>query len=76
VPDASIREVAVIGIPDPLWGEAAKAHVVLREGATSDAETVIRFCKGSCALTWCRKPSISPATFQDGVRQGQERDLS
>jgi acyl-coenzyme A synthetase/AMP-(fatty) acid ligase len=40
-----IREAAVVGMPDPLWGQAARAHLVLREGANCDAEAVIRFCK-------------------------------
>ena len=39
-----ILEATVIGIPDDYWGEAVKAIVVLKEGATTSEEEVIKFC--------------------------------
>jgi acyl-CoA synthetase (AMP-forming)/AMP-acid ligase II len=44
-----IREAAVVGIPDPLWGEAVKAFVVLRTGASTTEEEVIEYCKAHLA---------------------------
>jgi fatty-acyl-CoA synthase len=36
-----VREAGVVGVPDETWGEAVAAAVVLRDGATLDAEAVV-----------------------------------
>jgi fatty-acyl-CoA synthase len=45
----AIREAAVVGIPDPLWGESVKAFVVLKAGMTLSEEEVIEYCKAHLA---------------------------
>lgn len=44
-----IKEVAVVGIKDPLWDQVAKAYVVLREGEELDPEEFTAFCKANMA---------------------------
>jgi acyl-CoA synthetase (AMP-forming)/AMP-acid ligase II len=46
----SVLESAVIGVPDPHWGEAVHAFVVLRPGAPPlSAADLIEFCKSRLA---------------------------
>jgi fatty-acyl-CoA synthase len=41
----ALAAVAVIGVPSDTWGEAVKAVVVLREGATLDADELMALVK-------------------------------
>lgn len=37
----AVLEVAVVGVPDELWGESVKAYVVLRPGAEAQAQDIV-----------------------------------
>lgn len=45
----AVAEAAVIGAPDPTWGESVVAVIRLREGESADAETLIAFCRARIA---------------------------
>ena len=41
----AIQEIAVVGVPDDKWGEAVKAIIVLKPGASASAEDIISFAR-------------------------------
>jgi O-succinylbenzoic acid--CoA ligase len=45
----AVSEAAVFGRPDPAWGEAVSAKVVLRSGATASEAELLAFCSSRLA---------------------------
>jgi fatty-acyl-CoA synthase len=49
----AVLECAVVGVPDPRWGERPKAFVTLNEGASATPEEIIAFCRQRLAHYKC-----------------------
>jgi acyl-CoA synthetase (AMP-forming)/AMP-acid ligase II len=44
-----VKESAVVGIPDAMWGESVKAFVILKDGERTSADEIVDFCRQNLA---------------------------
>jgi fatty-acyl-CoA synthase len=74
-----IAEVAVVGRPDERWGECVVAVIVTHEGATLDADGVLRLLEGRIARYKLPKEVVFvdelPRTALGKVRKDDVRRL-
>jgi acyl-CoA synthetase (AMP-forming)/AMP-acid ligase II len=62
----AVSEAAVIGLPDPMWGEAVVAVVVTKTGASATAAEIAEFCGERLANY--KKPRL--VLFADSLPKG------
>jgi fatty-acyl-CoA synthase len=71
----AILEAAVIGAPDPDWGESLRAFVVLRDGAQLDETAVIDFCEALADYKCPRKVTFLPELPRNPTGKVLKREL-
>jgi acyl-CoA synthetase (AMP-forming)/AMP-acid ligase II len=54
----AVAEVAVVGLPDPLWGEVVTAVVQLRAGRTAGQDELTEFCRSRLAAFKCPRQIV------------------
>ena len=74
-----VKDVAVIGIPHPVWGEAVHAVVVPNDGAHVDADDLLAFARTHSPATSCRgrsrsSPKEMPRTATGKIQHRLLRD--
>jgi long-chain acyl-CoA synthetase len=67
----AVKEAAVIGIPDPLWGEAVHAVVVLKAGGAAGADDLADHCRQRIAGFKCPRS----VEFRDALPLSQANKI-
>ncbi len=75
----AVAEAAVVGVPDPKWGEVGLAFVVLAPGTDASAASILTFCDGKLARFKIPRQvkivSNLPYTAAGKVRKAELRSL-
>ncbi len=73
-----IKQVTIVGVPDPVMGEVGMAFIELKEGENETEEGIIQFCKGKMANfkvpKYVRFVSEFPMTSTGKVQRFKLRD--
>lgn len=73
-----VLEAAVVGLPDPVWGEEVAAFIIPKPDASSTAETIIAYCRENLARFKCPKEVIFmdafPKTATGKIQKGKLRE--
>jgi acyl-CoA synthetase (AMP-forming)/AMP-acid ligase II len=73
---AGVAEVAVLGVPDPKWGEVGVAIVVRREGVPCDEAALLAHLEGRCArYRWPRRFLFWESLPRSGYGKVTKKDL-
>jgi len=72
----AVAEVAVLGVPDPKWGEVGVAVVVRRPGMDCDAAALLEHLEGRCAkYRWPRHVFFWEALPRSGYGKVTKKDV-
>ncbi len=58
-----ILEAAVVGLPDPVWGEKVAAFIIPKPGASPAAEAILAYCQEHLARFKCPEEVIFMESF-------------
>jgi acyl-CoA synthetase (AMP-forming)/AMP-acid ligase II len=73
---AGVAEVAIVGVPDPRWGESGVAVVVRREGHGVDAAILLSHLEGRCArYRWPSRFVFWEALPRSGYGKVAKKDI-
>ena len=72
----AVAEVAVLGVPDPKWGEVGVAVVVPREGIQVDGDALMAHLDGRCArYRWPHRVFFWDALPKSGYGKVAKKDI-